>query len=177
MILKEGDLQMGIYGNMVGSSGGTIGKTVEIISDDGVSLMGVVVDQEQILDAKPSDIRIGKIAATDSGIVEGTNTITYRTIILSELFLPGETICIYLPQFNMYDYTKIQCIVTLFEKSYVDSAVPKYITIDDNVFSIDTHNKVSSITKNATDKTIELNITNNSEDVYEIFFATYHEEE
>ena len=170
-------MHVAIFGNMIGSTGGILGKTVEIISDDGVDLMGVVVDQEQILDAKPSDVRIGKKVVSDSGVIEGTNTITYRTTILSELILPGETLRIYLPQFNRYDYTKIQCIVTLFETSYTDNAISKYITIGDNVFSVDTHNKVSSITKNEIDKTIELNITNNSEDVYEIFFATYREEE
>ena len=40
---------MAIYGNMVGSSGGILGKTVEIISDDGTDLMGVITDKEEIL--------------------------------------------------------------------------------------------------------------------------------
>ena len=100
-------MHLAIFGNMSGSTGGILGKTVEIISDDGVDLMGVVVDQEQILDAKPSDVRIGKKVVSDGGVIEGTNTITYRTTILSELILPGETLRIYLPQFNRYDYTDL----------------------------------------------------------------------
>ena len=39
---------MPIYGNMIGG-GSLIGKTVEIVSDDGADLMGVVVDREQVL--------------------------------------------------------------------------------------------------------------------------------
>ena len=167
---------MAIYGNMIGSSGGILGKTVEIISDDGVDLIGVVVDQEQILDAKPSDVRIGKKVVSDSGIIEGTNTINYRTQSGSRLIKPGQSFSIPLTMYNQYDYTKFQGIIVLFNSDYSDSAETMAITINDSVFSATNYNKLSDITKNIDTKSIDLNITNNSDNIYSIRYFTYREE-
>lgn len=167
---------MPIYGNVVGSSGGILGKTVEIISDDGVNLMGVVVDQEQILDAKPSDVRIGKKVVTDSGVIEGTNTINYRTEMASYLILPGANFSIPLNGYNMYDYTKLQCVIVLFNSDYNSNVETMGITVGNCVFSTSTSEKLSDITKNSSTGSIDLNITNDSENIYEIFYFTFHEE-
>ena len=167
---------MAIYGNMIGSSGGILGKTVEIISDDGVDLIGVVVDQEQVLDAKPSDVRIGKKVVSDSGIIEGTNTINYRTQSGSRLIKPGQSFSIPLTMYNQYDYTKFQGIIVLFNSDYSDSAETMAITINDSVFSATNYNKLSDITKNIDTKSIDLNITNNSDNIYSIRYFTYREE-
>lgn len=167
---------MAIYGNMVGSSGGTLGKTIEIISDDGTDLMGVVVDQEQILDAKPSDVKIGKKVVSDSGLIEGTNTINYRTIAGSCLVLPGQNFSIPLKMYNQYDYTNFQGIIVLFNSDYSDSVETMAITINDSVFSVETSEKLSNITKNEDIKSIDLNITNDSANIYSIRYFTYHEE-
>ena len=167
---------MAIYGNMIGSSGGILGKTVEIISDDGVDLIGVVVDQEQVLDAKPSDVRIGKKVVSDNGIIEGTNTINYRTQSGSRLIKPGQSFSIPLTMYNQYDYTKFQGIIVLFNSDYSDSAETMAITINDSVFSATNYNKLSDITKNIDTKSIDLNITNNSNNIYSIRYFTYREE-
>ena len=167
---------MAIYGNMIGSSGGILGKTVEIISDDGVDLIGVVVDQEQVLDAKPSDVRIGKKVVSDSGIIEGTNTINYRTQTGTRLIKPGQSFSIPLTMYNQYDYTKFQGIIVLFNSDYSDSAETMAITINDSVFSATNYNKLSDITKNIDTKSIDLNITNNSDNIYSIRYFTYREE-
>ena len=167
---------MAIYGNMIGSSGGILGKTVEIISDDGVDLIGVVVDQEQVLDAKPSDVRIGKKVVSDNGIIEGTNTINYRTQSGSRLIKPGQSFSIPLTMYNQYDYTKFQGIIVLFNSDYSDSAETMAITINDSVFSATNYNKLSDITKNIDTKSIDLNITNNSDNIYSIRYFTYREE-
>ena len=161
---------------MVGSSGGILGKTVEIISDDGVDLMGVVVDQEQILDAKPSDVRIGKKVVSDSGVIEGTNTINYRTSTGSRLVLPGYTFTIPLTEYNAYDYTQFQGIIVVFNSNYNDAVETMAITINDSVFSVETSEKLSNITKNEDTKSIDLNITNDSTNIYSIEYFTYREE-
>lgn len=164
-----------IYGNMVGSSGGMLGKTVEILSDDGVDLMGVVVDQETVLTAKPSDIRVGKKAVTDNGVIEGTNTINYRTYTASRVILPGESFSIQLDAYNQYDYTKFQGIIVLFSSDYSTNVNTMGITVNDNVFSIETSEKLSDITKNTNTKSIDFNITNSTENIYEVFYFTYRE--
>lgn len=169
---------MAIYGNMVGSSGGILGKTVEIISDDGVDLMGVVTDQETVLTASPNDIRKGKIAATEYGIIEGEKDIpAYRTTMAYRLILPNENFSISLPGYNQYDYTKIQCIIALYSSDYSTNAKIKYVSINDSIYSTESSDKLSDITKNSDTKSIDLNITNNSEDTYLIFYFTYREEE
>lgn len=165
-----------IYGNAIGANGGVIGQTIEIICDDGTELMGVVTEKEELLDAKPSDVRVGKKVVSDSGIIEGTNTINYRTQSGSRLIKPGQSFSIPLTMYNQYDYTKFQCIIVLFNSDYSDSAETMAITINDSVFSATNYNKLSDITKNIDTKSIDLNITNNSDNIYSIRYFTYREE-
>ena len=168
---------MAIYGNMVGSSGWIVGKTVEIISDDWTVLMGVVVDQEQILDAKPSDVRIGKKVVSDSGVIEGTNTITYRTRKMSYLIFPGEDFSIPIEDHDLYNYTKAQCIIAKFNTTILQSVEVNMIVLENNVYNVNSTQVLSSITKNTNTKSIDLNITNNTDDTYVVHLFAYKEEE
>ena len=61
-----------ICGNLVGGISG-YGKTFVFVDEDGNEAVGVVVDKLTIFDATAEDIKIGKTAATDSGIVTGTH--------------------------------------------------------------------------------------------------------
>lgn len=61
-----------IYGNVIGCSSGC-GKTFLIEDENGNQLTGIVVDELTIFTATPEDIKIGKVAGTDSGVVTGTH--------------------------------------------------------------------------------------------------------
>lgn len=61
-----------IYGNVVGGSSG-FGKTFIIEDTDGNSYTGVVVENITVFDATPADLKVGKVAASDSGIIVGTH--------------------------------------------------------------------------------------------------------
>ena len=61
-----------ICGNLVGGITG-YGKTFVIVDEKGNELTGVLVDEMTIFDATADDIKLGKIAASDSGIVIGTH--------------------------------------------------------------------------------------------------------
>ena len=61
-----------ICGNLVGGITG-YGKTFVIVDEKGNELTGVLVDEITIFDATADDIKLGKIAASDSGIVIGTH--------------------------------------------------------------------------------------------------------
>ena len=61
-----------ICGNLVGGIVG-YGKTFVIVDENNNELTGVVVDEITLLTATAEDIKLGKIAATDSGIVTGTH--------------------------------------------------------------------------------------------------------
>jgi uncharacterized protein YabE (DUF348 family) len=60
-----------INGNMVGSYS-QIGKTFTLVDEDGNEISGVVVDQEVIFTATDSDVRQGKVYASDNGVSVGT---------------------------------------------------------------------------------------------------------
>ena len=63
---------MSINGNLVGGIVG-YGKTFVIVDENNNELTGVVVDELTVFDATAEDIKQGKVAATDSGIVTGTH--------------------------------------------------------------------------------------------------------
>ena len=61
-----------IYGNIVGGSAG-FGKSFVIEDINGNSFAGVVTDSLTILTATAADIKLGKTAGTEDGIVIGTH--------------------------------------------------------------------------------------------------------
>ena len=61
-----------ICGNLVGGITG-YGKTFVLVDENGNEITGVLVDEITIFDATADDIKLGKIAASDSGIVIGTH--------------------------------------------------------------------------------------------------------
>ena len=60
-----------IIGNMVGSYS-SMGKTVILVDEDGNETFGVVVDSEVIFTAVDSEVRKGKVYASDEGVSVGT---------------------------------------------------------------------------------------------------------
>ena len=61
-----------IYGNIVGGSSG-FGNTYLLEDEYGNQITGIVVDELTIFTATAEDIKFGKIAGTDSGVVIGTH--------------------------------------------------------------------------------------------------------
>lgn len=61
-----------ICGNLVGGITG-YGKTFVLVDENNNEITGVVVDEFTLFTATAEDIKQGKTAATDSGIVTGTH--------------------------------------------------------------------------------------------------------
>ena len=61
-----------IYGNVVGGYP-AFGKTFLLEDENGQQLTGIVVDELTIFTATADDIKLGKTAGTDSGVVTGTH--------------------------------------------------------------------------------------------------------
>lgn len=61
-----------IYGNVVGGSG-SFGKSFVIEDVNGNTFTGVVVDNVTVMTATAADIKLGKTAGTENGIVVGTH--------------------------------------------------------------------------------------------------------
>lgn len=148
-----------------------------IVDEAGNELYGTFVNQQTLTNATANDIRIGKTAVTESGIVTGENTITYRTSEGSEIVLPGHEFKLSsLADYNQYNYTKLQCIIAKYASKASDRMAAEKIILNNNMYNVGSSVAVSTITKNLETKTINCNITNDTSDIYIIYFFTYCEE-
>lgn len=164
-----------ISGNMVGGAAAPL-KTVILEDENGNQFIGVCVESVQVFDATPSDVKIGKTFVADNGVEKGTDTKTYRTEHSSYLIFPGENFSIWLEEYNQYDYTKFQAIVAKFNTSFEDSVNTDKVSINDNIYAVNSTDILSNITKNSTTKTVDFNIVNDTDDIYVVHFNTYREE-
>ena len=166
-----------ISGNMVGSYS-QLGKTFILTDENGTELTGVVVDNPVIFTATDSQVAEGFVYASDSGVSTGTREfLSYRTSQGTQLVPAGSAFSISLPKNNNYDYTQLQCMIAPFNTSTEDSYAVDKISIYDCVYEAGSAVKIADVTKNTETKSIDLNITNDSSNIYLIYFFTYKEEE
>lgn len=59
-----------IFGNMIGGTAPL--KTVTLVDENGNEVVGVVTESEVVFTAVDSDVRKGKVYASDHGISTGT---------------------------------------------------------------------------------------------------------
>nr|DAH21777.1 MAG TPA: hypothetical protein [Caudoviricetes sp.] len=166
-----------IYGNPVG--GALNAKTYQLECNNGTKeIMAVVVDEETLFNATANDVRTGKKFATNSGVVVGTKDIpAYRTTQGTVGIEPGQSFSILLKEYSRYDYTKLQCMIAKFNTTLDDSVSVDRVVIDDSSYLVNSTDVLSSVTKNEENKSIDLNMTNNTDDTYVIRFFTYRQEE
>lgn len=167
---------MVIYGNPVG--GAMNSKTYELQYNGGTTpIMAVVVDEENVFDATANDVRTGKKFATNSGVVVGTKDIpAYHTCEGYKIIQVNSDFKILLDALDLYDYTKLQCIICPYNESISDSVSAEKVVINDKVLSVNSTAALANVTKDAINKTINLGITNNSSVPYVIRFFTYRED-
>lgn len=165
-----------ISGNMVGSYS-PIGKTFILTDENGIELTGVCVDNQVVFTADAStDIREGMVAATDSGVVTGSAIIpNYETSTGAELIKENGDFKITLTMHDMYDYTKLQCLICLYNSSLDNSVATEHVVIGDDVYDVNSTTVVSTVTKDVDSKSIDLNLTNISNNKYVIRYFTYKE--
>lgn len=168
---------MSIIGNMAGCYS-PMGKTFVLTDEDGNEITGVVTAQEQVFTATDRQVYSGFTYASNDGVSTGTREfIAYRTMQAVQLILPGDAYTIPLSEHDRYDYTKFQCIITKYETEVADRMAAEKISLNDNIYESNSSVALSQVTKNATTKSIDLNITNDTDSVYMIYFFTYREEE
>lgn len=164
----------GLYGNATGGFG--MPKMIEIVDGNGSTIIGTVTDSAVTFNATRDDVKVGKVFASNDGVQEGTDTRTYRTTVGNKIIQPGENISIPLSEYDKYNYTKFQGVIVIYNSDYSTNVNVVGITIDDYVFSSSTSNKLSTITKNSVTKSIDFNVKNDTQNAYEVFYSTYHEE-
>lgn len=166
---------MSINGTPVGSYS-HLGKTFTLVDESGTELVGVVVDNETVFTATADDIKVGKVAATDDGVTEGTDTRTYRTTQGWQLVPNGSNISILLSQYDKYNYTKLQCMIATFNTNATNSVAVNQVVLEDSVYNAGSTTKISDVTKNSANKSIDLNITNSTGNYVVVHYFTYKEE-
>ena len=163
-----------ISGNMVG---GTAPLRTLIIEDtDGNQLTGVVVGSEVVFTANAStDIREGKVAATDAGVVTGSAIIpNYYTSEGVKIVSNGSTFAFSTPH---YDYTKLQAVFCSFNTNLSDSVSADKVVLNDNVYDVKSTTSLSVVTKQQDDVNgaINFGITNTSGSMCVIRYFMYKE--
>ena len=166
---------MAIYGNPVG--GALNAKTFMLEVNGGkTEIAATVVGEQTVFDATENDVRKGMTFASSNGVKIGQKNIpAYETRMSYFVVEPNESCSIPLSDEDRYAYTKFQCIIVVYSSDYSSNVTTKYVSMNDGLFSVETSSKVSNITKNSKTKSIDLNMTNNSSDVYEIIYFTYKE--
>lgn len=165
-----------INGNVVGGNGATP-KTIVLTDDDGNECVAVLVEKETMFDATPNDIREGKTAVTDEGIVVGTKNIpAYRTHQGVQIIMSGSKFILKLKNFDAYDYTKFQAVFCERNTSLSNSVAVSQVAIDDNVYEVLSTIAVSEIVKNDDEKSIDFGIMNASDKPYIVRYFTFKEE-
>lgn len=165
-----------IAGNMIGSYS-QLGKTFILTDEGGNEYTGVVVGQEVIFTANAAtDIREGTVAATDEGVVTGSAIVpNYETCTGVKIITANSDFKFILDLHDLYDYTQLQCLICLYNSSLNASVATERVVIGDYVYDTNSTVVIATVTKNADDKTIELNLTNTSSNMYVIRFFTYRE--
>lgn len=165
----------GILGNATGGFG--FPRTYIIADENGNEVTGVYVESETIFTATDNDVREGMVYASDSGVSTGTKNIpAYHTRQGSRLILPNMSYSIPLTDYDLYDYTRFQCVIAVRNTSISDSVAVNKVVIENNVYEVNSLEAISTIIKNLDTKSIDLNIVNNTDDIYVIHYFTYREE-
>jgi hypothetical protein len=165
-----------IAGNMVGTYS-SIGKTLLLTDESGVEITGVIVGQEVIFTANAAtDIREGKVAATDEGVVTGSKVIpSYHTNHGARLIDAGDEFVIRLAKLDCYDYTNFHGIICEWNTNLSNSVAANRIVVLDAVYPVLSTEEISIVTKDADSKSVIFGITNNTDAPCVVRYMTYKE--
>lgn len=162
-----------IYGNRVG--GTTPEKTYIITNEKGdVELKAVVVDEITAFDAKCEDVTAGKTVVSDSGVIVGTNDYP-RCRDLSGVHEVYSNVDVVLlldrpEDYDMWDYSYLQGYISTKDNPYK----VLMLIADDAIYQDGV--KIANVEKDEINKTIRFNITNNSDDIYLLYYFICKEE-
>lgn len=168
-----------IYGNTIGGFGGNSGggssidSTFIIEDSEGNELVGIVVNEEVIFTADANDIRKGTVAATQTGVTEGTKEIpAYHTSFGSKIVTAGSRIVLDIQE---YEYTKLQVLLCKFNTSMTNSVAVDKVVIDNVVYPVQSTIAESNIIVDKANARIDFGIVNDSGKPYILRYSSYKE--
>jgi hypothetical protein len=164
--------------NYWGNASGGFGypKSFVIVDEDGNELTGVVTDEVKVFTATDNDVRTGVVYASENGVSTGVNDIpAYHTSEGKRIIKAGAAFSIPLSYSNAYDYTALQAIICAYNTSSIDSVAADRVVINDSVYPINSIDALSSVEKDALNKTVNLSIVNETENKFVLRYFTYRE--
>lgn len=166
-----------IVGKVIGG-GGSTAKAYILQTEDGQEIPAVLTDEEVDLTATANDIRKGTVAVTNAGVIEGTKLISdYYTSQGVKVVTAGSSMVVVnpYPEVDGYDYTKLQAIVCSYNSTLANSVAAEKIALDTSVYAVQSTDVLATITKDHDNKTINFNITNDSDKPVILRYFTYKE--
>lgn len=154
----------------------TTAKSFILEMPDGTEIPAVLVDHETVFTATPNDIREGKIAATGDGVTVGEKVIpSYHTNEGHRYIKPGTRFSIPLRSLDLYKYTKLQAIICPYNNSIPESVSAEKVSIDGKVYNVNSIISISVVSTNDADQSIDLGITNDTDEAFVLRYFTYKE--
>ena len=129
---------------------GTDQKYAQLASEDPISLT-----------ATENDIRVNTSAITEKGYTEGAKDIPkYYAIQGMQVVLGDTDIKLIEKNHNIYDYTKFQATLAIFNNSLSDSVQVDKVTVDDSLYKANTTTKLSDLSVDYENEAVNFGITN-----------------
>lgn len=155
---------------------GSPAKTIVLRDENGNEFVAVLVDEEVDFTATADDIREGKVAATDYGVTVGEKYIPgYLASHGIKIITSGKQFSIKLPDNDLYDYTKFQAMLCIFNKNSTNSVNCDRVVIENNLYGVLSTVSLSEIQLDHEDKTIEFGVMNETSSPYLIRYSTIKE--
>lgn len=151
-------------------------QTYILVAEDGTEIPAVLVSSETVFDATANDIREGKLAVTDSGVTTGTKVIpSYHTAEGYQIIPAGRKFEFTYTKLDMYDFTKMQCLICPWNTSFSNSVATEKVVINETVYNVLSTDSIATVTKDTESKKVVLGFTNESENLYLIRYFMYKE--
>ena len=152
------------------------GSTYILVDSDGNEVVATLVDEATVFDATANDIRLGKVAATESGVTTGTKDIpAYHTTAGVEKIPAGSALTI--PMFSdKCQYTKLQALICTFNTLVSDSVATEKVSVDGKVYNVGSTTVLSEVSVDSVNQSINLSLMNDSDNPVVIRYFTYKEE-
>lgn len=149
---------------------GDDGETYILVDENGNEIPAVLTEEEVDLTATANDIRLGSIAVTDDGVIEGTKEIpSYLTTEGMIAVMAGKDFVIK-NLGHKSNFTKLQALFC------TNSVVTDKVCINTKVYPVNSKNVLSTVTVDTENQIINFGITNDGTTPYEIRYFTYKEE-
>lgn len=165
-----------IMGNVIGGNPVTP-RTFMLEMEDGNKIAGVLAESTTTITADANDIREGKTALLDSGLITGKKVIpAYHTNEGAVVIPNGSSAKItVLKSMDLYDFTKLLAIVCDFNSNLSNSVASRTVVIERKVYAVLSTIPLSEVTINHDNKSIDLGVMNETGKPQILRYITYKE--